>query len=138
MVEIGDEDEVYSRPTHPYTQALLSAVPVPDPTLRGKRDQITLTGDVPRRRTRRRAATSTRGAGEPRTCAVRRPRCSRSVPTARAATCRAATSPRSARSSPPRTSVRASTRRSSAPGSSTSTRTTRRASRPTATSPTPA
>lgn len=47
MVEIGDEDEVYSRPTHPYTQALLSAVPVPDPTLRGKRDQITLTGDVP-------------------------------------------------------------------------------------------
>ena len=47
MVEIGDEDEVYSRPTHPYTQALLSAVPVPDPTLRGKRDQITLSGDVP-------------------------------------------------------------------------------------------
>ena len=34
MVEIGDEDQIYSRPTHPYTQALLSAVPVPDPTLR--------------------------------------------------------------------------------------------------------
>lgn len=47
MVEVGDEDQVYSRPTHPYTQALLSAVPVPDPTLRGKRDQITLSGDVP-------------------------------------------------------------------------------------------
>ena len=47
LVEIGDEDEIYSRPTHPYTQALLSAVPVPDPTLRGKRDQITLSGDVP-------------------------------------------------------------------------------------------
>lgn len=47
IVELGDEDEVYSRPTHPYTQALLSAVPVPDPTLRGKRDQIVLTGDVP-------------------------------------------------------------------------------------------
>ena len=31
MVEIGDEDQIYSRPTHPYTQALLSAVPVPDP-----------------------------------------------------------------------------------------------------------
>ena len=47
MVEVGDEDQVYNRPTHPYTQALLSAVPVPDPTLRGKRDQIVLTGDVP-------------------------------------------------------------------------------------------
>ena len=31
MVEIGDEDQIYARPTHPYTQALLSAVPVPDP-----------------------------------------------------------------------------------------------------------
>ncbi|WP_434966673.1 ABC transporter ATP-binding protein [Janibacter indicus] len=47
MVEIGNEDDIYSRPTHPYTQALLSAVPVPDPTLRGKRDQIVLSGDVP-------------------------------------------------------------------------------------------
>ncbi|KRE35755.1 peptide ABC transporter ATP-binding protein [Janibacter sp. Soil728] len=47
MVEIGDEDDIYSRPTHPYTQALLSAVPVPDPSLRGKRDQIVLQGDVP-------------------------------------------------------------------------------------------
>jgi oligopeptide transport system ATP-binding protein len=47
MVELGTEDEVYQRPTHPYTQALLSAVPVPDPTLRGKREQIVLTGDVP-------------------------------------------------------------------------------------------
>ena len=47
MVEIGDEDQIYSRPTHPYTQALLSAVPVPDPTLRTSREQIVLTGDVP-------------------------------------------------------------------------------------------
>jgi len=47
MVEIGDEDQIYSRPTHPYTQALLSAVPVPDPTLRNVREQIVLTGDVP-------------------------------------------------------------------------------------------
>jgi len=47
MAELGDEDQVYSRPTHPYTQALLSAVPVPDPTLREKREQIVLTGDVP-------------------------------------------------------------------------------------------
>ena len=47
IVEIGDEDQIYSRPTHPYTQALLSAVPMPDPTLRGVREQIVLTGDVP-------------------------------------------------------------------------------------------
>ncbi|MFY1635988.1 ABC transporter ATP-binding protein [Solwaraspora sp. WMMB335] len=47
VVEIGTEDEIYERPTHPYTQALLSAVPLPDPTLRGMRDQITLEGDVP-------------------------------------------------------------------------------------------
>ena len=47
MAELGEEDEVYARPTHPYTQALLSAVPVPDPTLRGRREQIVLVGDVP-------------------------------------------------------------------------------------------
>ena len=47
MAELGTEDQVYDRPTHPYTQALLSAVPVPDPSLRGKRKQIVLTGDVP-------------------------------------------------------------------------------------------
>ena len=47
MVELGTEDEIYERTTHPYTQALMSAVPVPDPTLRGKREQIVLQGDVP-------------------------------------------------------------------------------------------
>jgi oligopeptide transport system ATP-binding protein len=47
IVEIGTEDEIYEHPTHPYTQALLSAVPVPDPALRGQRTQIILTGDVP-------------------------------------------------------------------------------------------
>ena len=47
IVELGTEDEIYGHPTHPYTQALLSAVPVPDPTLRGQREQIVLTGDVP-------------------------------------------------------------------------------------------
>ena len=47
IVELGTEEEIYGRPTHPYTQALLSAVPVPDPTLRGQREQIVLTGDVP-------------------------------------------------------------------------------------------
>jgi oligopeptide transport system ATP-binding protein len=47
MAEIGDEAQIYSRPTHPYTQALLSAVPMPDPTLRNTREHIVLTGDVP-------------------------------------------------------------------------------------------
>ncbi len=47
IVEIGTDAEIYERPTHPYTQALLSAVPVPDPTMRGKRDEIKLEGDVP-------------------------------------------------------------------------------------------
>jgi oligopeptide transport system ATP-binding protein len=47
IVEIGDEQQIYERTTHPYSQALLSAVPVPDPTMRGLRDQIVLEGDVP-------------------------------------------------------------------------------------------
>ncbi|MET7747165.1 dipeptide ABC transporter ATP-binding protein [Micromonospora sp. NPDC005367] len=47
IVEIGTEDEIYERATHPYTQALLSAVPVPDPEVRHERNIIRLTGDVP-------------------------------------------------------------------------------------------
>ncbi len=46
-VEVGNEDEIYGTPTHPYTQALLSAVPVPDPRMKGRRDHIVLQGDVP-------------------------------------------------------------------------------------------
>jgi oligopeptide transport system ATP-binding protein len=47
IVETGTDVQIYDQPTHPYTQALLSAVPVPDPTLRGRREQIMLEGDVP-------------------------------------------------------------------------------------------
>jgi len=47
VVEIGTDEQIYEHPTHPYTQALLSAVPVPDPELRGRREVIRLTGDVP-------------------------------------------------------------------------------------------
>ena len=47
LVEIADCDELYSRPMHPYTTALLSAVPVPDTERRTKRERIRLEGDVP-------------------------------------------------------------------------------------------
>jgi len=47
IVEIGDELSIYSNPSHPYTQALLSAVPVPDPVGREDRKRIVLQGDVP-------------------------------------------------------------------------------------------
>jgi oligopeptide/dipeptide ABC transporter ATP-binding protein len=47
IVELGDRNAVYARPLHPYTVALLSAVPLPDPTRRGKSRRILLTGDVP-------------------------------------------------------------------------------------------
>ena len=47
IVETGTEDEIYERPTHPYTQALLSAVPVPDPMSRATKQIIRLVGDVP-------------------------------------------------------------------------------------------
>ncbi|TML89829.1 MAG: dipeptide ABC transporter ATP-binding protein [Actinobacteria bacterium] len=47
VVEIGSKQDIYERPTHPYTQALLSAVPIEDPSLRGKRKRIVLEGDVP-------------------------------------------------------------------------------------------
>jgi oligopeptide/dipeptide ABC transporter ATP-binding protein len=47
IVEIGTRNDIYERPSHPYTQALLSAVPIEEPTLRGKRQRIVLEGDVP-------------------------------------------------------------------------------------------
>ncbi len=45
MVELADRQELFENPLHPYTQALMSAIPVPDPTL--KRERIILKGDVP-------------------------------------------------------------------------------------------
>jgi len=47
IVELGPTAEVYENPLHPYTQALLSAVPVPDPTVEEKRQRIIIRGDLP-------------------------------------------------------------------------------------------
>jgi oligopeptide transport system ATP-binding protein len=47
VVELGTKHQIYDSPAHPYTQALLSAVPIEEPTQRGKRKRIVLEGDVP-------------------------------------------------------------------------------------------
>jgi oligopeptide/dipeptide ABC transporter ATP-binding protein len=47
IVEVGTRREIYGAPMHPYTQALLSAVPIESPAQRGKRSRIVLEGDVP-------------------------------------------------------------------------------------------
>ncbi|MFN8557194.1 MAG: dipeptide ABC transporter ATP-binding protein [Dehalococcoidia bacterium] len=47
VAELADRNELYENPLHPYTKALLSAVPIPDPSVETKRERIILTGDVP-------------------------------------------------------------------------------------------
>ena len=47
IVELADRDALYEQPMHPYTQALLSAIPIPDPVLEKRRKRIVLTGDIP-------------------------------------------------------------------------------------------
>ena len=47
IVELADRDELYHNPKHPYTKALLSAVPIPDPKIESRRERIVLKGDIP-------------------------------------------------------------------------------------------
>ncbi|MCC6790402.1 MAG: dipeptide ABC transporter ATP-binding protein [Thermomicrobiales bacterium] len=47
FMELADRNELYDNPQHPYTKALLSAIPIPDPAIESKRERIILTGDVP-------------------------------------------------------------------------------------------
>jgi oligopeptide transport system ATP-binding protein len=47
IMELADRDEIYLRPLHPYTQALLSAIPIPDPIADSKRKRVILQGDIP-------------------------------------------------------------------------------------------
>ncbi|HLF08163.1 MAG TPA: dipeptide ABC transporter ATP-binding protein [Dehalococcoidia bacterium] len=47
LVEVASRAEIYENPLHPYTKALLSAVPIPDPAVEARRERILLTGDVP-------------------------------------------------------------------------------------------
>jgi len=47
VMEEADRDELFERPQHPYTHALLSAVPIPDPLAQDRRERILLTGDLP-------------------------------------------------------------------------------------------
>ena len=72
IVEVGMTEAIFDRPSHPYTRALLSAVPEPDPRQRASEQLILLPGEIPTRATRRPAAGSTPGAPSPNSVRGRR------------------------------------------------------------------
>jgi peptide/nickel transport system ATP-binding protein len=71
LVEVAPANELYQRPAHPYTRALLAAVPQPDPRIRNLED-ATLRGDIPAPRPRSRAVSSAAAARTPCRFARRR------------------------------------------------------------------
>jgi oligopeptide/dipeptide ABC transporter ATP-binding protein len=71
IVELADSDALYRAPQHPYTQALLSAIPIPDPEVERRRTRIILKGDVPSPVNPPTAAVSTRAVFGRKRCARR-------------------------------------------------------------------
>jgi oligopeptide transport system ATP-binding protein len=79
IVEIAGRDELYRDPRHPYTQALLAAVPIPDPALEAARPQQVIAGEVPS------ALNPPPGCPFHPRCPVAQARCSESAPPLRVA-----------------------------------------------------
>jgi len=74
IVEVADRRELYERPLHPYTKALLAAVPIPDPGVEAKRERVILTGEIPS------PLNPPSGCVFHPRCPIAVPECSRTVP----------------------------------------------------------